>query len=81
MEGSLAYYKGDTMQMRMKEECHQSNKANYQGPRRNFDFSAYVAVHQQAHQDLLCLKKPINENKSVRDFWQLITILNVPLLS
>jgi hypothetical protein len=46
---------------------------HYQGPRRNYDFSAYVAVHQQANQDSLHLNEPIPENKTVRDFLTGIT--------
>jgi hypothetical protein len=46
---------------------------NYQGPRRNFDFSTYVAIHQNAHQDLIRLDEPIPENKKVRDFLSGIT--------
>lgn len=70
----LAYYEGDAMQMRTMQECYQAiSKANYQGPRRNYDFSTYVAAHQQAHQDLLHLNEPIPENKKVRDFLAGIT--------
>jgi hypothetical protein len=70
----LAYYEGDAMQMRTKQECYQAiTKANYQGPRRNNDFNTYVAVHQQAHQDMLQLNEPIPENKKVRDFLAGIT--------
>ncbi len=62
------------MKTRTKQECYQAiAKANYQGPRRNYDFSTYVAVHQQAHQDLLRLEEPIPENKKVRDFLAGIT--------
>jgi hypothetical protein len=70
----LGYYEGDAMQTRTKQECYQAiTKANYQGPRRNYDFSTYVAAHQQAHQDLLRLNEPIPENKKVRDFLAGIT--------
>lgn len=68
------YYEGDAMQTRSKQECYDSiAKATYQGPKRTFDFSSYVAIHQQAHQDLTRLGEPIPENKKVRDFLQGIT--------
>lgn len=70
----IEYYEGDAMQMRSKQQCYDSiAKASYQGWKRNFDFSAYVAIHQQAHQDLARLGEPIPENKKVRDFLQGIT--------
>jgi hypothetical protein len=69
-----AYYKGDSMRTRSKQECYDAiAKATYQGTKRNFDFSAYVAVHQQAHQDLIRLGEPILENKKVHDFLHGIT--------
>jgi hypothetical protein len=62
------------MKTHTKQECYQAfAKANYQGPRRNYDFSTYVAAHQQAHQDLLHLEEPIPENKKVWDFLAGIT--------
>jgi hypothetical protein len=62
------------MKTRTKQECFQAiAKANYQGPKRNYDFSTYVAAHQQAHQDLLRLEEPVPENKKVRDFLAGIT--------
>jgi len=65
----IAYYEGDTMQARSKQECYDViAKASYQGHKRNFDFGSYVAILQQAHQDLVCLVEPIPENKKVRDF-------------
>ncbi len=70
----IEYYEGDAMQVRTKQQCYDSiAKANYQGPRRGFDFSSYVAIHQQAHQDLSRLGEPIPENKKVRDFLHGIT--------
>ena len=70
----IAYYEGDAMQTRSKQECYDAiSKSSYQGVKRNFDFSAYVAIHQQAHQDLVRLGEPIPENKKVRDFLQGIT--------
>jgi hypothetical protein len=49
----IEFYEGDAMQMRSKQQCYDSiAKATYQGARHNFDFSSYVAIHQQAHQDL-----------------------------
>jgi hypothetical protein len=72
----IAYYEGDAMKTRTKQECYQAiAKANYQGQRRNYDFSTYVATHQQAHQDLLRLEEPIPENKKVPDFLAGITDL------
>jgi hypothetical protein len=70
----VAYYEGDAMQTRSKQECFEAiAKATYQGARRNFDFNAYVTIHQKAHQDLIRLGEPIPENKKVRDFLQGIT--------
>jgi hypothetical protein len=70
----MTYYKGDAMQTRSKQECYDAiSKANYQGNKRNFDFGTYVAIHQQAHQDIMRLGEPIPENKKVRDFLQGIT--------
>jgi len=70
----VAYYEGDAMQTRSKQECYNAiSKANYQGTKRNFNFSAYVAIHQQVNQDLICLGEPFPENKKVRDFLQGIT--------
>jgi hypothetical protein len=65
----ITYYEGDAMQIRTKQQCYDAiSKASYQGHRRNFDFSSYVAIHQQAHQDLERLGEPVPENKKVRDF-------------
>jgi hypothetical protein len=62
------------MQTRSKQECYEAiAKATYQGARRNFDFNAYVTIHQKAHQDLIRLGEPIPENKKVWDFLQGIT--------
>jgi hypothetical protein len=70
----VAYYEGDTMQTHSKQECYDAIRgANYQGTKRNFNFSTYVAIHQQAHQDLIRLGEPVPENKKVRDFLQGIT--------
>jgi len=70
----IGYYEGDSAKTRSKQECYDSiAKANYQGPRRNFDFSTYVAIHQMAHQDLIRLNESIPENKKVRDFFNGIT--------
>lgn len=64
----------DAVKAHTKQESYQAiAKANYQGPRRNYNFSTYVAVHQQAHQDLLHLEEPIPENKKVQDFLAGIT--------
>jgi hypothetical protein len=44
------FYEGDTMKARAKQTAYQAiAKSSYQGPRRNFGFSAYVTVHQRAH--------------------------------
>jgi len=70
----ITYYEGDAMKMRSKQQCYDAiSKANYQGTRRSFDFGSYLAIHQQAHQDLECLGEPAPENKKVRDFLQGIT--------
>jgi hypothetical protein len=62
------------MQTRSKQECHDAiSKSNYQGVKRNFNFSTYVAIHQQGHQDLICLGEPVPENKKVRNYLQGIT--------
>jgi hypothetical protein len=59
----LAYYEGDAMQIRTKQECYQAiARANYQGPQRNYDFNTSVSTHQEAHQDLVRLGEPIIEN-------------------
>jgi hypothetical protein len=51
------------------KKCNDAtSKANYLGPRRNFDFSTYVAIHQQAHQDVHRHCEPVPENKKVCDF-------------
>jgi hypothetical protein len=65
----VAYYKGDAMRTRSKQDCYQMiTHANYQGPHRNYDFNTYVSTHQQAHQELPRLGEPVPENKKVRDF-------------
>ena len=67
----INYYEGKSAKTRSKQEFYDAiSKANYQGPRRNFDLSTYVGIHQQAHQDLLRLGEPVPENKKVRDFLQ-----------
>jgi hypothetical protein len=67
----VVYYKGDAMQTHSKQECYDAiNKATYQGNKCNFDFGTYVAIHQQAHQDIMRLGEPIPENKKVRDFFK-----------
>ncbi len=67
----INYYKGDSAKARSKQECYDAiAKATYLGARRNFNFSSYVAIHQQAHQDLVRLGEPLPENKKVRDFLQ-----------
>jgi hypothetical protein len=71
---SLSYYEGDAMQTCSKQECYEAiAQASYQGVKRNFDFSSYMAIHQQAHQDLVCLGEPVPENKKGRDFLHGIT--------
>ncbi len=60
--------------MRSKQECYDAiSKSNYQGTKHNFNFSTYLTIHQQAHQDLVPLGEPVPENKKVRDFLQVIT--------
>jgi hypothetical protein len=65
----IKYYEGDSAKIRGQQECYDAiSKASYLGPRRNFDFSSYVTIHQQAHQDLERLGEPIPKNKKVWDF-------------
>jgi hypothetical protein len=74
LKSHIGYYEGDSAKTRSKQKCYDSiAKANYQGPRKTFDFSCYVAIQQNAHQDLICLNEPIPENKKVRDFLNGIT--------
>jgi hypothetical protein len=42
--------------------------ARYRGDRRNFDFSHYVQMHQDGHNELLELEEPVPETKKVQDF-------------
>jgi len=70
----VQYFEGDTMKARLKAAAYQAiTKANYQGPRRNFEFSTYVTIHQRAHQDLARYNEPVPELKKVRDFLEGIT--------
>ena len=70
----VQYFEGDTMKARLKAVAYQAiTKANYQGPRRNFEFSTYVTIHQRAHQDLARYNEPVPELKKVRDFLEGIT--------
>jgi hypothetical protein len=65
----LNFCEGDSTKTRNKQECYDAiAKANYQGPKRNFDFNTYMSIHQHAHQDLIRLGEPIPENKKVWDF-------------
>jgi hypothetical protein len=48
-------------------------KAVYKGIVRGFDFTSYVMIHQQAHQDLTRLGRPVPEGKKIRDFLNGIT--------
>jgi hypothetical protein len=43
-------------------------QARYRGERRNFEFSNYVQIHQDAHNELLELEEPVPETKKVQDF-------------
>jgi hypothetical protein len=40
----------------------------YRGPRRGFTFDSYVALHQEAHNELLDLDEPVSESKKVTSF-------------
>jgi len=71
LKSLIAYYEGDAIQTRSKQEC--ITKASYQGAKQNINFGTYVAIHQQAHQDLVRLGEPVPKNKKVRDFLQSIT--------
>jgi hypothetical protein len=42
--------------------------SSYLGPRKGFDFSSYVTLHQDAHNELLDLDEPVAEAKKVTDF-------------
>jgi hypothetical protein len=42
--------------------------ATYRGTRRGFTFDNYIAVHQEAHNELLDLDEPVPESKKVTDF-------------
>jgi hypothetical protein len=42
--------------------------AAYNGPRKGYDFSSFVAMHQDAHNELLDLDEPVPESKKVTDF-------------
>ncbi len=78
----MAYYKGDTMRTRSKQDCYQMiTRANYQGPHRNYDFNTYISTHQQAHQELSHIGDPVPENKKVREFLQESPIHYVLLLN
>lgn len=56
----VAYYEGDAMCTKSKQESyHIITRANYQGPRQNYDFGTYVSVHQQTHEYLLRLGEPV----------------------
>jgi hypothetical protein len=64
-----AYYEGDSMKARQKTSAYASiQKANFQGPRRNFEFSSYVTIHQKAQETLARYGEPVPELKKVRDF-------------
>jgi hypothetical protein len=43
-------------------------QARYRGERRSFDFSNYVQIHQDAHNELLELEEPVPATKKVQDF-------------
>ncbi len=62
------------MKNRLKSSAYKMiQKANYQGPRRNFDFTNYVTIHQRAHEHLARFGEPVPELKKVRDFLDDIT--------
>jgi len=42
--------------------------ATYHGERRGFTFDNYIAIHQEAHNELLDLDEPVSESKKVTDF-------------
>ena len=70
----ISYYEGDSMQTRSKQQCYEAiAKAMYKGHSRTFDFTAYVTIHQKAHQDLTRLGEPVPENKKVQDLLNGIT--------
>jgi hypothetical protein len=70
----VQYYEGDSMKNRLKSSAYKMiQKASYQGPRRNFEFSNYVTIHQKAHEHLARFGEPVAELKKVRDFLDGIT--------
>jgi hypothetical protein len=42
--------------------------ATYHGEHRGFTFDNYIAIHQEAHNELLDLDEPVSESKKVTDF-------------
>jgi hypothetical protein len=44
------------------------NTSSYHGPCRGYSFTNYVSLHQEAHNELLDLDKPVPETKKVTDF-------------
>ena len=70
----LQFYEGDSMKHRLKSSAYKIiQRANYQGPRRNFEFSNSVTIHQRAHEHLARFGEPVPELKKVRDFFDGIT--------
>jgi hypothetical protein len=52
------------MQTWSKHKCYDAiAKASYQGTKSNSGLSSYVAIHREAHQDLIHLGESISENK------------------
>ena len=70
----VQFYEGDSMKSRLKSSAYKMiQRANYQGPRRNFEFSTYISIHQRAHEHLSRFGEPVPELKKVRDFLDGIT--------
>jgi len=70
----VEFYEGDSMKNLLKSSAYKMiQRANYQGPRRNFEFSNYVTIHQRAHEHLARFGEPVPELKKVRDFLDGIT--------
>jgi ribosomal protein L32E len=44
------------------------SQVQYQGERTNFEFSSYVQIHQDGHNEVLELEESVPETKMVQDF-------------
>jgi hypothetical protein len=61
--------KGNLAKRTQKAKAYENlAQARYRGERQNFEFSNYVQIHQDAHNELLELGEPVPETKKVQDF-------------